>query len=131
MAEDMTVVDLAIGGVIKAAQVLGLAKATELELVTKRQIIKPEAIARIMQSPDPLKDGKLYSATAAAEVVSLDPTYADCQRDERLAVKYTIEAMGLYEAAKLRGLFAVNMAQIEGLEPLRLVLDAAQTVVAV
>ena len=120
-------VDAAIANVIQTANRLAGAKATELELEGRRSQVKSEAIARIMSLPDPQKDGKPYSATAAAEIVMNDAAFALHAKDQRHAAAETIRAAGEYEAARLAARFAVMGAEIDGYEPLRLALEKDHT----
>lgn len=119
--------DTAIGTLIDAAQQLAACKQREMELEDLRGVIKSEAIGRLMTQPDPQKDGKTYSATAAAEVLTLDKGYQIHRRDMSVAVAATINAMGLYEAAKLRARLETSGAEIEGFEPLRVALEKDHT----
>lgn len=106
-------VDLLITAVQVAAVHLADCKTRESELDGQRSQVKSEAIARIMALPDPQKDSKTYSATAAADIVMNDRVFALHESDRRQATAATIRAMGEYEAARLRAWFAVNGAALE------------------
>jgi hypothetical protein len=124
-----TTADEAIARVIVHAGILADCKMREMLLDGQRSQVKSEAITRLMSQPDPQKDGKLYSATAAAEIVMNDAAFALHEADRRAATAATIRAAGQYEAAKLAARLAVSGAEIEGFEPLRLALDASHAVV--
>lgn len=104
-------VDLLITAVVVAAGHLAECKTRESELDGQRPHMKSEAIARLMGQDDPRKSGK-YSATAAAEVVALDPAFALLESDRRNATAATIRAMGEYEAAKFRAELAISGARV-------------------
>ncbi len=110
-------VDLLITALQVAAGHLAECKTRELELASVRTQVKSEAIGRMMCVENPQKPGSTYSATAAAEVVSFDKAYQIQQADERAATAATIRAMGEYECAKLRALFAVNSTPVIEEEP--------------
>ncbi len=100
-------VDVLITAVIVAAGHLAECKQREMELESSRGQVKAEAIARIMSNPDPMRNNKQYSATAAAEVATYDTVFALHEQDRREATAKTIRAMGEYAAAKLRATFAI------------------------
>lgn len=106
-------VDTLVFALRTAAMHLATCKGRELELDFARSQVKSEAITRLMGMNDPQKPGRLYSATAAAEIVNNDDMYAAHERDRRAATVATIQAMGAYEAAKLQAWYAVNAATPE------------------
>lgn len=122
-------VNAAIANVIQAAGRLATCKVREMELDGQRSQMKSEAIARIMALPDPHKDNKPYSATAAADIVMNDKAFALHESDRRVATADTIRAAGEYEAAKFAARFEVSGSEIEGYEPLRLALNEAHALV--
>ncbi len=126
---DRTTIDDTILQVIKTSVTLAKAKHTEMVLEQRRPLVKSEAITRLMSQPDPQKDGKTYSATAADAIVMMDLGYAQHMRDQAEATAMTIEAMGQYEAAKFTARLAITGAELEGYDALRLTLDQAHTVV--
>lgn len=95
-----------------AASQYGKAAAREITLETERPRLKSEAIARLMSQPDPQKDGKLYSATAAEAVVTFDAVYAQHRADQAAAAATTIEARGHYEAAKVGALVRLELLKL-------------------
>jgi hypothetical protein len=92
----------------------GDATAREQTLENQRPLIKSEAISRIMALPDPQKDAKLYSATAAEAVVMTDRVYAQHKAEQARAAKDTIVAEGYYRAAYLRAQLAVKTTVATG-----------------
>jgi hypothetical protein len=78
------------------------AKKHEMALEDQRPLVKSEAISRTMSMPDPQKDGKLYSATAAETIVMTDKVYALHRADQGEAVAATIRAEAAYKAACYR-----------------------------
>ena len=108
MVSGLKQVDLAIQAVMVASEQLALCKTRESELDFARQAVKSEAISRIMAQEDPQKPGKLYSATAAADIVSSDKAFALFEHDRRMATADTIKAMGAYKAACFRAELAVK-----------------------
>lgn len=71
----------------------------EAELEATRHNVKYGAIARIMLQPDPTKDNKPYSATAAEKLVESDSAYADHLEALREAAAATIIARTKWYAA--------------------------------
>jgi hypothetical protein len=94
--------DAAIAAVVIAGEKYGAAKQHEMALEDQRALVKSEAIARIMALPDPQKDGKLYSATAAEAIVMTDAVYALHRKDQGEAVAETIRCEAAYKAACYR-----------------------------
>lgn len=128
-ARQQATVHAAIANVIQTANRLADCKAREMEFEGRRSQVKSEAIARIMSLPDPQKDGKFYSATAAADIVMNDAAFSIHAADQRAATADTIRAAGEYEAAKLAARFGIAAAEVEGYEALRLALSDAHTMV--
>lgn len=93
--------EMALQAIGAAGHNYAMATKREMELETERPRIKSEAISRLMALPDPQKDGKLYSATAAEAVVMNDTVYALHRADQAQAAANTIVARAAFEAAKL------------------------------
>lgn len=93
-------VDAAIAHLLDQADMLATAKENEMQLAYQRPLIKSEAISRLMSQPDPQKEGKLYSATAAERLVETDEAVRLHLQDERFAAAETIRRQGMYEAAR-------------------------------
>lgn len=91
--------DAAIAAVGIAGEKYAAATQHEMALEDQRPLVKSEAIARIMALPDPQKDGKLYSATAAEKLVETDAVYMLHRQDQGQAVADTIRARAAYHAA--------------------------------
>jgi len=91
--------DAAIAAVVIAGEKYAEATQHEMALEDQRPLVKSEAISRIMAMPDPQKDGKLYSATAADALVMTDKAYALHRQDQGQAAADTIRARAAYEAA--------------------------------
>ena len=84
--------DTAIQFFAAAADKYAECAAKEMELEANRHAVKSEAISRIMALDDPQKDGKKYSATAAAALVETDAAYKFHLQDMSEAAKATIVA---------------------------------------
>lgn len=123
-------IDSAIGAVVARANDLARCKMEEGALDFERPAVKSSAIARLMDSEDPQKPGKKYSATGAAEAVTSDETFALHEAHRREATARTIRAMGEYEAAKLRAKFAIVRSELDIIdeEPVALGLGVDHTV---
>lgn len=91
-------IDAAIAALMAAGQRLAQAKEWESLLEFGRHSAKSDAIARIMSLPDPQKDNKPYSATAAEKLVETDAGYAAHLASQREAAKATIIAQTEYHA---------------------------------
>lgn len=94
--------DAAIAAVVARGEDYARARQHEMALEDQRPLVKSEAIARIMALPDPQKEGKLYSATAAEAVVMTDKVYAMHRKDLGQAAADTIIAEAHFKAACYR-----------------------------
>lgn len=91
---------LAITGVRKSAQILGMAMQKQQLLEDSRCIEKRNAIQRIMQSENPLT-GKQHSASSAEAVVETDDLYRKYRTVQSDAVLEVQTAWGEFYAARL------------------------------
>lgn len=84
--------DAALIAYAEAAEDYIGAQNAEAELAEGRHSAKSDAIARIMALPDPQKDNKPYSATAAEKLAETDKGYAAHLESQRFAAAETLRA---------------------------------------
>jgi hypothetical protein len=111
----MTTVQVAeaeIDEVEKAMTAYAAAVEAEMAGEHRRPIVKLEAIARLMQGPNPL-NGKPHSASSAEAAVETDPEYSAHLAEQRQLVRGKIEAQGVFVAARMRAQLAIAALMAE------------------
>lgn len=94
-------VDTAIQYFMAATDEYAEARFHEQALDAGRHKAKEAAIRRLMDTADPTKEGKLYSATAAEKIVEQDEQYYNYLLDQAHAAVNTIVARSKMDAARI------------------------------